>query len=37
MGNCGERFLILLDIDKVFNTGELLLTKGAEEETAEAI
>ncbi len=32
MGNCGERFLILLDIDSVFSADELLLVQQADEE-----
>ncbi len=36
MGSCGERFLILLDIDKVFSAEELLLAQEAGEEVQAA-
>jgi purine-binding chemotaxis protein CheW len=32
MGNCGDRFLILLDIDRVFSADELVLVQKADEE-----
>jgi purine-binding chemotaxis protein CheW len=33
MGKIGEEFLILLDIDKIFNTDELALVQEISEET----